>query len=436
MKKSVSVIVLLLLLILLALNTFAIQRFPKPEFETKYTQPATQIPAPRSIALEYLDVVLLVGSLSLISWFILKKRSRKAVFAVTVFSIIYFGFYRKGCICAIGSIQNVVLALFIPEYHVPLTAVAFFVIPLIFTLFYGRTFCAGVCPLGAIQDVFAIKPMNLNSWVQSLLGLLPFLYLGLAILYAATGTDFIICRYDPFVGFFRINATFMMFAIGAILLLIGVFIARPYCRFLCPYGVLLNLVSRVSKKHVSITPSTCIDCRLCENSCPFGAINKPGQLKAKENRQITVRRLLLFTVFIPVFVLLGGYAGSKLHSSLASVNPRVRLAKEIILPDDQLTALQKVDVTTFRSSGKAIEKLNAEVEGIVRQFYWGGWILGGFIGLVFGLTLAGLSVPKYNKGYWPNKGTCLSCSRCLEYCPVKEEMNDAQLNALRKMALQ
>lgn len=436
MKKGVSIAMLVLLLLLLALNNFGIQRFPKPEFESKYVVPATQVPLPRSIVLEYLDVLVLLASISLVTWFVLKKRSRMGVFGVTVFSILYFGFYREGCICAVGSLQNVVLGLFHPEYHIPLTAIAFFIIPLLFALFYGRTFCAGVCPLGAIQDVFAIKPMKLNEWVQSLLGLVPYIYLGLAVLYAATGTDFIICRYDPFVGFFRVNAPFLMFVIGVIFLLVGVFIARPYCRFFCPYGVLLNLVSRVSKKHMSITPSVCIDCRLCENSCPFGAINKPLGHKSPESRNVTVKRLILFTVLIPLFMLLGGFGGSMIHGNLANANSRVRLAMELQLPENQLTSLQQVDVTTFRSSGQAADKLNEEVASIKRQFYWGGWILGGFIGLVIGLTLAGLSIPRYRKGYWPSKGECLSCGRCLEYCPVKTGMTEAQLAALKKSTTQ
>jgi ferredoxin len=79
------------------------------------------------------------------------------------------------------------------------------------------------------------------------------------------------------------------------------------------------------------------------------------------------------------------------------------------------------EVTTFKSSGKAVEKLYADAASITRQFYFGGWILGGFIGLVFGLTLVGLSLVRYRTGYWPDKGTCLSCARCLEYCPVKTD---------------
>lgn len=420
MKKKLSLILITTVFSLMVINAFAIQRFPKPEFENGYAQPALQLPSPRGIILEYLDVVVLLVSLSIVTWLVLKKRSRKGVLLMTLFSIAYFGFYRKGCICAVGSLQNITLGLFHPEYAVPLTAILFFIIPLVFTLFYGRTFCAGVCPLGAIQDIFAIRPVSLKSWVQSLLGMIPFIYLGLAILYAATRTDFIICRYDPFIGIFRFNGSFLMFAIGGILLLMGVFIARPYCRFLCPYGVLLNLVSRVSKKHLTIAPTKCISCRLCENSCPFGAINKPTPLKTKETRNVIVRRVILFSIITPVLIIIGGWAGSRFHSNLAQVNSKVRLANELLIANKNASVDPSMEVTTFKGSGKALESLYVEAANITRQFYFGGWILGGFLGLVFGLTLANQSIFRYRDEYTPNKGACFSCARCVEYCPVKE----------------
>jgi NosR/NirI family transcriptional regulator, nitrous oxide reductase regulator len=416
MKKKLSLILLITLFSLLLVNTFAIQRFPKPEFESGYSQPTTQVPNARGIFLGYLDVVVLLVSLSVITWLILKKRSRNGVLVMTIFSILYFGFYRKGCICAVGSLQNIMLGLFHPQYQVPLTVIAFFLLPLLFTLFFGRTFCAGVCPLGAIQDIFAIRPVTLKSWVQSLLGLIPVIYLGLAILYAATATDFIICRYDPFVGIFRFNGSFLMFTIGGILLVMGVFIARPYCRFLCPYGVLLNLVSRISSKHLTISPAKCIDCRLCENSCPFGAIQKPTPIKNKETRDTIIRRVILYTVLTPALVFIGGWAGSRFHSNLAKVNPKVRLANELLISEN---AHSSTELSAFKGSGKSVENLNAEAASLTRQFYYGGWILGGFLGLAFGLTLTSLSIFRYRSEYTPNKGTCLSCARCIDYCPVK-----------------
>ena len=62
---------------------------------------------------------------------------------------------------------------------------------------------------------------------------------------------------------------------GAALLLLGVFVGRPYCRFLCPYGALLKLGAIVAKWRVRVTPDYCTQCRLCEASCPFGAMREP-----------------------------------------------------------------------------------------------------------------------------------------------------------------
>ena len=146
----------------LLIQEVSAQRFPRPEFETEFHQEANRPALPRSDFLEYFDVLVLLAAMSLITWLVFKKRSRRGVFWVSVFSVVYFGFYREGCICAVGSVQNVALALFNPSYTIPFTALAFFLIPLIFALFFGRTFCAGVCPLGAIQDIFAWKPIQLN----------------------------------------------------------------------------------------------------------------------------------------------------------------------------------------------------------------------------------------------------------------------------------
>jgi len=245
------------------------------------------------------------------------------------------------------------------------------------------------------------------------------------VLYAATGTDFIVCRYDPFVGIFRIDAEFIMFLLGGIFLLTSIFIARPYCRFFCPYGVLLNLTSRFSKYHLSITPSECIQCKLCEDSCPFGAIDKPEPLKIKESRKDSVRRFIFLAAIIPALVLVGIWTGSQFHENLAKVNPTVRVAQGMLelknnpaIQSDP-SYIEPLEIEAFRTSGKTDKELYIEATEIIEEFHTGGMWLGGFLGLVFGLTLAGLSIFRYREDYEPNKATCLSCARCMDYCPVE-----------------
>jgi ferredoxin len=396
------------------------QRFPKPEFATGYEQPTTITPEPRALALEYFDVLILLVVLSLASWFVLKKRSRQSVLWLSVFTLIYFGFYRNGCICSIGSIQNVALSFASPTYTISLTALLFFILPLGFTLFFGRTFCAGACPLGAIQDVVIIKPISLPKWLNKTLGLIPYIYLALAVLFAATGTDFVICRYDPFVGIFRMDAKFHMVVLGVAFLLMGMFVARPYCRFLCPYGVLLSWMSRFSKSHLTITPSKCIQCKLCTNSCPFDAIDYPTNEKDVIKSGLGPKRFLTYALIIPLWIAVGVFVGERSHTFLSKANPDVFLAELLISNPEIKNDLENLDVQTFLTSGKTLETLVKEAEIIRGKFYIGSMIAGGFLGLVIGMTLLNTVVFRKRQDYEPNKGNCLSCARCVDYCPVEK----------------
>ena len=396
------------------------ERFPKPDFQTDYTRPDLLTPTPRSTALEYIDVGVLVAALSLATYFAHKQRSRRNIFLLMVFSLAYFGFYRKGCVCSIGAVQNVSLALFNPAYTIPVFVIVFFVLPLGLALFYGRTFCAAVCPLGGIQDAVVLKPTNVPEWLDSVLGVLPYIYLGLAVLLATTGAGFVICQYDPFIGFFRFGADFNMVIFGMSILLLGTVVARPYCRYLCPYGVLLNWMSRLSKRHVKITPDECNNCRLCEESCPFGAIKKPDEAAPPANGEGDVKKLALILVLLPVVVFGGGWVGSRLNIPLSRLHSTVSLAEEILLENSGKRTEMSDETKAFRASGKPTEELFTEASTIQHKLKVGGWILGGFIGLVLCLKLVSLFLRRKQLEYDVDKGTCLSCGRCFAYCPFEQ----------------
>jgi len=277
-----------LLLLLLAFASSALvaqyQKAP-PDFGGVYSFPVPTHPEPRSGIALGIDVAMLAAGLGLSAYLVLGRRSRSGAIALGIAAIAYFGFYRKGCTCPIGSIQNVTLSLVDPRYLISYGVLAFFFLPLLAAFFFGRVFCGGVCPLGAVQDLVLLKPKKVPEKVDRWLRWLPFVYLVVAVWFAGwgipavsatgkalSGRRFLICEWDPFISFFGVGGSFRMLALGAEFIAVGMFYARPYCRWLCPYGALLSVVSRVSWKYVSVTPDKELDCGLCEQACPVGAI--------------------------------------------------------------------------------------------------------------------------------------------------------------------
>ncbi len=411
-------ILLLLLFIVPGSASAQQQRFPMPEFQTGYELPDTDRPEPRAPGMEIFDLAVLVLVLAFTTWLVLKRRSRKLVFWTSVFALLYFGFYRNGCICPIGGVQNVSLALFGDGYILSLTVLAFFVIPLFVTLFAGRIFCASACPLGVIQDLVIIKPVKLPQWLQRTLGLIPFIFLGFAVLYAATGTTFIICRYDPFVGIFRMGASFSMAILGVSFLAAGIFVARPYCRFLCPYGAILRVFSIFSSRHMSITPEECINCKLCEDSCPFDAIDYPNDEKKNRATKADYRRFVFYSAAIPVLIIAGALAVSGSYKLLSKVHPDVYLANLLVEDPGMMYESDMTEIETFMASDRTLEMLVADATEVQSRFRRGGYYLGGFLGLLIGLSLTQQVTFRKRTIYEVNRGSCYSCGRCMEYCPV------------------
>jgi NosR/NirI family nitrous oxide reductase transcriptional regulator len=402
----------------LPVAALGVERFPPPDFtESQHELPVTTTPPPRADAYQYLDVAVLAAALTAASYLALKRRSRRGLFVLMLFSLAYVGFYRKGCVCSIGSIQNVTYAAVRSGYAVPAFVLAFFLLPLVFTLFFGRTFCAGVCPLGAVQDVVLLRPVRVPDWLEHSLGLLAYVYLAAAVLLAATGSAFIICQYDPFVSLFRLSGNFNMLILGGCVLLIAIFVGRPYCRYLCPYGVLLRWSSRLSKWHVKITPDECIKCRLCEDACPFTAIRQPTPEQVAHARGEGKTRLALLSLLLPVWIVLGGLLGWGASGALSRTHATVRLAERIQMEDKGFVEGTTDASAAFRGTGRAKEELFAEVQNLRRRFVLGGWALGGFVGLLVGLKLIRLSVRRRRSDFEPDRATCLSCGRCFSYCP-------------------
>jgi NosR/NirI family nitrous oxide reductase transcriptional regulator len=114
---------------------------------------------------------------------------------------------------------------------------------------------------------------------------------------------------------------------------------------------------------------------------------------------------------------LGGI-GFGVSEKLSRVNATVRLADRIYLEEAEV----EVDTTdasaAFRSTGESIESLYERAKAIQSQFAIGSVLCGVFIGMVIGVKLILESIRFKRDQYQANKGSCLACGRCYEYCPV------------------
>jgi polyferredoxin len=406
---------------LLAAGKAMAQRVPAPDFETDYVFPIRYYPVPPDTLWMTVDIILLLALMFFVTWAVIKKRTRKPIIWTSIISVAYFGFFRHGCVCPVGSFQNVALALNDPTYVLPIAILLLFIIPIIFAFFVGRVFCSGVCPLGALQELVSIKTYKLSKAVTTLLGMFPWIYLIFAVLFAVTRTSFIVCQYDPFVPIFRMGGDAVLVILGALLLIAAIFTGRPFCRFICPYGALLSLFSRVSIWKIKITGKECINCELCHNACPVDAIRPPYENKVKEERHIGVKRILLYFVVLPIMVGAGALFMNSVSDNLAQVNRDVRLYTEVMAFEANPQMALSLEMEAFFKNERTVEEVTEIAEKTKADFNLFSTIAGALIGLVFGLTLISLSTKRTRKEYEIDDAECIACAKCFSYCPQNME---------------
>jgi polyferredoxin len=157
------------------------------------------------------------------------------------------------------------------------------------SLVFGKSFCSWLCPVGFISEtvgdfgekvikkIFKRK-LTLPGWLDYPLRSLKYLLLGFlfyavfflmstAAIQAFLDSPYNIVADVKMYYFFADISRFSLIVIGALFFL-SVFIRNFWCRFLCPYGALLGMLSFLSPYKIRRNPVSCIDCNLCAKACP------------------------------------------------------------------------------------------------------------------------------------------------------------------------
>jgi polyferredoxin len=164
-------------------------------------------------------------------------------------------------------------------------ALVIFLAALLVSLLLKRAFCSWICPVSTMTELFwksGFRVLGRNfqlppylDWlirpVKYLL-LLFFVFSIVLMMSPESVNSFIISDYNKTADlklldfFLHISGTPLV--VVATLVLLSFFIRNPFCRFLCPYGALLGLLSRFSPIKVQRNASACISCGGCNKACP------------------------------------------------------------------------------------------------------------------------------------------------------------------------
>ena len=253
-----------------------------------------------------LDLTLLAAfiALALVSFF---RKSVRLKYVALVAAVGYIGFVKSSLV----SISDVfrLTDLSLPPFKYSLAWYLFSGFVVVSTVLWGRLYCGRICAYGALTQLMdALIPKKLRieiprtldqraAWIKyGLLG-------ALMIYYLVTRDIAMPVRYaEPFWMFSLFGSTGMWVGL-AVLLLATVFVRNLYCRFLCPVGAMLGIVSNLTVFRIKRW-SECNTCKICEKTCEWGAIQGPKILKAECVRCDDCERLYLDQQKCPHWIIL------------------------------------------------------------------------------------------------------------------------------------
>ncbi len=161
-----------------------------------------------------------------------------------------------------------------------------------------KSFCSWICPIGTLSEflwrlrekVFPRRPRRMvPKWLDALLMAPKYLLLGFFLLsiFAMSLRNLSGFIYGPYnsvadvrmLAFFEHPST----ATVAVLVVLSFLVKNAWCRYLCPYGALLGLVSLLSPMKIRRLDSACTGCASCSHACPMDLkVHEVGTVRSPE----------------------------------------------------------------------------------------------------------------------------------------------------------
>ena len=252
-----------------------------------------------------LDLSLFVAfaTLALVSFF---RKSAALKYVTLVAAVAYLGFAKSQLISVVNLFSLVTGNL--PVFRYSLAWYLFAGFTVVSTVLWGRLYCGRICAYGALTQLLdRIVPARLRlevpPWLERHAAKVKYVLLGATLLYFLVTSDIAAYRYvEPF-WLFSLQSTTALWIGLAVLLVATVFVRNLYCRFLCPVGAALGLLSNLTVFRIKRW-SECNTCKICEKACEWGAIQGPKILVTECVRCDDCERLYLDTAKCPHWIIL------------------------------------------------------------------------------------------------------------------------------------
>ncbi len=252
------------------------------------------------------DLAVFAGftALALVSFF---RKDKRLKYVALVACVLLLGFWKSQLITIVNVFGLISLDLPIFRYSLAWYLLATFTV--VSTVLWGRLYCGRMCAYGALTQLMdATLPASWRreppAWLERRAAYVKYGVLAFAILYFLVTRDRLIYRYiEPF-WMFGFHGSAVMWSLLAALLVATVFVRNLYCRFLCPVGAALGLISSVTTVFSIKRWKECTTCKVCEKTCEWGAIQGPRIVKSECVRCDDCERLYADTKKCPHWIIL------------------------------------------------------------------------------------------------------------------------------------